>query len=274
MKKPLQTAAGIARHIKKGHGQGHGEHYKPWLEVRHVPSLGKSTRNVGWKTGRMHSFLSQLELQVFYLLDWEDEVVDIREQFPLFPQEKTKEICHLLGIKDPQEPQAEVPMVMTTDFLVTLRDGSEHARSVKYVQELEDPRTVTKQEIERVFWEQSRIDWKIITENDVNITAVKNVEWLHPKRAIGKLHPMTEREVNTVRRNIEPEIFAGFRPLNEITSEADEKLGYRSGSALSIVRHLLANKVWLTDMTQRLEPSNRIQITPYETAQKHSIRVA
>jgi len=61
----------------------------------------------------MHSFLSQLELQVFFLLDWEDEVVDIREQFPLFPQETTKEICQALGLKHPQEPKAETEMVMT-----------------------------------------------------------------------------------------------------------------------------------------------------------------
>lgn len=274
MKNPLLTSAGIDRHRKKGHGQGFGADYRPWLEIRHVPSLGKSTREVGWKTGRMHSFLSQLELQVFYLFDWNDEVIDIREQFPLFPQEKTKEIAELLGTRHPKEPGAETEMVMTTDFLVRLKDGSEHARCVKYAKHLEDPATVAKLEIERMFWEQAGIDWKIITEKEVDKTIVKNIEWLHPKRDVGMLNPLTETDIDTVRTTLELEVFAGFRPLNEITSEADERLGYRPGSCLSITRHLLANKIWQVDMTKKLEPSNHLKITPNETAQEHSIRVA
>lgn len=274
MKNPLLTSAGIERHIKKGHGQGRRETYKPWLEVRHVPSLGKSSRVIGWKTKRIHSFLSQLELRSFYLFDWENEVIDIREQFPLIPKEQTREIAHILGVKHPQEPKASTEMVMTTDFVITLKDGSEHARCVKYAQDLEDPRTVDKLEIERLFWEQAHIDWKIITEKEVDVTFAKNIEWLHPKKELSSLNPISQQEIETVRKTIEAEIFAGFRPLNEIASEADEKLGYRPGSALSIIRHLLSNKVWVTDMTTRIEPNNRIQITPYETTEKHSIRVA
>lgn len=44
--------------LKKGIGQGHGKDYKPWLTVRDVPSQGLSTRVRGWKTGRVHHFLS------------------------------------------------------------------------------------------------------------------------------------------------------------------------------------------------------------------------
>lgn len=274
MKNPLLTSAGIERHLKKGHGRGHGETYKPWLEVRHVPSLGKSSRVVGWKTKRIHSFLSQLELRSFYLFDWEDDIIDIREQFPLIPQENTKEIAHILGVNHPKEPKATTEMIMTTDFVITLKDGSEHARCIKYAQDLEDPRTVDKLEIERLFWEQNHIDWKIITEKEVDVTFAKNIEWLHPKKEFSSLNPISQQEMDLVRKTIESEIFAGFRPLNEIASEADETLGYRPGSALSIIRHLLANKTWKTDMTTKIEPNHQIQITTHETTKERSIQVA
>lgn len=68
---------------KEGRGKGAGADYKPWLTVQDVPSTGRSTRLLGIHTGRTHHLLSDIERSLFYRLDWEDSVVDIREQFPL-----------------------------------------------------------------------------------------------------------------------------------------------------------------------------------------------
>lgn len=46
-------------------------------------------------------------------------MVDIREQFPLLPLRRTEEIAKQLGIKHAHLDG--VPVVMTTDFLITLR---------------------------------------------------------------------------------------------------------------------------------------------------------
>jgi hypothetical protein len=73
----------LVRFTKEGRGQGTGGNYKPWLTIQDVPSRGRAARPTGWKTGRVHHFLSDIETAVFYLLDWEDHVLDIREQFPL-----------------------------------------------------------------------------------------------------------------------------------------------------------------------------------------------
>jgi hypothetical protein len=79
MKNPLLTDAGIARHIAKGHGQGKGSTYRPWIEIRHVPSEGKSSRDEGWKTNRVINVLSQLELRAHYLFNWNDEIIDLEK---------------------------------------------------------------------------------------------------------------------------------------------------------------------------------------------------
>lgn len=75
----------IARYRKEGRGTGFGADYLPWLEIGDVPSLGRSHRLRGAKTGRVHHFLSDIEVALFYVLDWHDAVSDIREQYPPGP---------------------------------------------------------------------------------------------------------------------------------------------------------------------------------------------
>jgi hypothetical protein len=111
MKTHLSSQGAVDRHIAKGHGKGEGPDYQPWMEVRHISSKGKASRVLGWKTGRMHSLHSQLELRYFYTLEWAEHVVDIREQFPLLPRSSTEEICDTLGIGHPMEVGATLNKV-------------------------------------------------------------------------------------------------------------------------------------------------------------------
>ncbi|HEV7736265.1 MAG TPA: hypothetical protein VGO47_02690, partial [Chlamydiales bacterium] len=80
-RKRLVTETSIKRRIKEGRGIGRLANYKPWLHIQDVPSLGLSSRIKGWKTQRVHHFLSGLELLYFYILEWSRNVVDIREQY-------------------------------------------------------------------------------------------------------------------------------------------------------------------------------------------------
>ncbi|NWQ39995.1 TnsA endonuclease N-terminal domain-containing protein [Bacillus sp. EB106-08-02-XG196] len=138
MSKRTRTSK-IDKWIKEGRGSGSGSDYKPWLNIQDVSSLGRSTRLKGIKTGRQHEFLSDLERNYFYLTEYSDFVIDIREQFPLFPLEETIVIADELGIKHPTDPKTNEPIVMTTDFLLTLDKGqgvSEVARTIKMKEEL------------------------------------------------------------------------------------------------------------------------------------------
>ncbi|MED4588343.1 TniQ family protein [Priestia flexa] len=103
MSKRTRTSK-IDKWIKEGRGSGIGADYKPWLNIQDVSSVGRSTRLKGIKTGRQHEFLSDLERNYFYLTEYSDFVIDIREQFPLFPLEDTIVIADELGIKHPTDP--------------------------------------------------------------------------------------------------------------------------------------------------------------------------
>ena len=100
------SIASIQRKIKEGRGQGHFSEYKPWLTVHDVPSIGIVTRILGWKSGRLHHYLSEhFELAHHYQMEWSEQVIDIREQFPLLPLDKTLYIAQKLGIKHPTDPK-------------------------------------------------------------------------------------------------------------------------------------------------------------------------
>ncbi|MCK0473828.1 TnsA endonuclease N-terminal domain-containing protein [Alkalihalobacillus sp. APA_J-10(15)] len=105
-----------------------------WLNIQEVSSLGRSTRLKGNKIPRQYEFLSDLERNYFYLFEYPDSVVDIREQYPLLPIEETLLIADELGIKHPKDPKTQEPIVMTTDFVVTTKDkeNTDVARTIKY----------------------------------------------------------------------------------------------------------------------------------------------
>ncbi|GGH79626.1 hypothetical protein JOD43_001737 [Pullulanibacillus pueri] len=67
--------------------------------------------------------MSDLERNYFYLSEYPDFVVGIREQFPLLPLEETIVTADELGIKHPTDPKTSEPIVMTTDFLLTINNG-------------------------------------------------------------------------------------------------------------------------------------------------------
>nr|WP_241774649.1 MULTISPECIES: TnsA endonuclease N-terminal domain-containing protein [Lysinibacillus] len=96
MSKRTRTSK-IEKWIKEGRGSGVG----PWLNIQDVSSKGRSTRLKGIKKNRQHEFLSELERNYFYLTEYSDFVVDIREQFPLLPLEETIVIADELGLKHP-----------------------------------------------------------------------------------------------------------------------------------------------------------------------------
>ncbi len=69
--------------------------------MRDFPSLGMSNRVYGITTGRVHHFLSSLELAYFYILKLSEEIVDIREQYPILDFLSVIEIADKAGIRCP-----------------------------------------------------------------------------------------------------------------------------------------------------------------------------
>ncbi|ABC33679.1 Tn7-like transposition protein A [Hahella chejuensis KCTC 2396] len=249
----LLEPAILRRLQKEKRGQGFGKDYKPFLTVRDVPSKGRIHRRPALTNNRVVHLLSDLELAVFLLFDWQSAVMDIREQFPLNP-EATINIARRLGVKHPA--YKGVLQVMTTDLLVDFQIKNQHssqAISVKYAQDLEDERTIEKLEIERRYWEGEGIEWYIFTEHEVPVISVKNIRWLAPHM---HSYDLEERERNQAFESIVQVLDANPEerlpvPLKEL----DAKLGLKPGSNLQYFRHLAAQNAFQWDIHNQLHTS-------------------
>jgi ribosomal protein L33 len=227
---------------------GVGKAYIPSLKVHDIPSKGRVNRIRGWKTQRVHQFLSDLESKVFYLLEWPDIVTDIREQFPL-NQDITLKIANIMGVKHPQ--QKGIPILMTTDFVITLgcgRDQYNVARSVKYSRDLNNKRTIEKLELEKRYWNTQGIDWALITENEISETLYKNIKAIHQSKETdfskAELDPLIQGIIKTLPN------YPKFK-LSQYGQLFDKEKGLEKGTTLNVLHYLIANKKISPDWAEK-----------------------
>jgi hypothetical protein len=257
------TPQSIKKRIKQGRGIGRLADYQPWLHIQDVPSLGLACRSKGWKTDRVHHFLSLFELRYFYAQEWSTSVVDIREQFPLLPLEETISIAANCGIPHPVHPRTKHPIVLTTDFVITLRVVStdfDLPKTLKHKADLCSWRTLAKLELERRYWEVRKKKLKIVTEDNVPKVLAKNVEWVHPYRYVENFSELEKLEFSLIASNVLQAVRKQQAPLCQITRFLDNRLGVEMGTCLSITRHLIANRHLLVDMMKPINPSEPLNL--------------
>ena len=68
------------RGVKEGRGQGRFSSYKPWFIVKKVKSCAVRSRTYIRRFGRLFHLMSDAEVQTLLQLDWDDNVVEVREQ--------------------------------------------------------------------------------------------------------------------------------------------------------------------------------------------------
>lgn len=188
------------------------------------------------------------------MLEWSAAVVEVQEQFPL-ELEETQRIAETLNFKHPRKRGATTDMVMTTDFLITKVNGSKIALSVKPSQKLEERRVAEKLEIERQYWEERGVAYRIGTEKELPEEMVENIVWVHSLRDIDEEPDV----VNAVCKEIRRRSLQG-QALRDACKEVDTALGLRSGTSLKTSKHLIATKALPVDMNQKILTSAPLPI--------------
>jgi hypothetical protein len=252
----------IARFTKEGRGKGEGATYIPWLNVRDVPSLGFSTRDMGWKSGRLHHLFSKHESRYYHVCEWSKRIVDIREQYPLLPLDNTLAIAESCGIKHPVNPKTHKPIVLTTDFLLTIEhEGQqiEQARTIKPVAQLASDRTLEKFEIERLYWKAHHTDWGIVTEREIPTILADNVELIHDRYHQKDLG-LSFDDICDIAIILTKLVREGTLALRHAAQASDRRLGHEAGVSLAIAYHLIARRYWLIDMYSPINPSQPLAL--------------
>jgi hypothetical protein len=228
------------RYIREGRGQGSGENYKPWITIQDFASRGMVSRIKGRTTGRIHHLLSNYETNLFFLLDWSDNITDIREQYPLSNLSDIITIAERAQIRYPFDPVSGFPYVLTSDFCVETPCGTE-AISVKLSSELIKPRVREKLEIERRYWLSQGIEWRIVTENEIDVAKSRKIEWLAQARNL------SDFGMNADMQNKCIAFFAAYYPLcieslESLFKEIEQRFGLSAGMGLNIYKHLAYHK--------------------------------
>lgn len=256
------TSDDIPKLIAEGRGQGEGEYYQPWIKVQDFSSCGQANRDLGATTGRQHDYFSKLEYRYHLVLD-EGGLLDIQEQFPLLPLEKTISIANQYGISHPVDFRTKKPVVMTTDFLISVPRPVGKivlARSVKPSAKLLEQRVVGKLEIERRYWESLEVDWGIVTEREINPVLVENLIWAYKFKPLSSLHPLSEEMIYRISEVLTKNLLQKEDSLSSIALECDDLLGLKSGTSLSVARHLIASRQWQVDMLKLIDPREKLNL--------------
>lgn len=234
--------------LKEGRGQGEGGNYKPWINIQDVPSKGRSTRVMGIKSGRQHQFLSDMETNYFYILEYLGCVYDIREQYPLLSIEQTLHIADEIGINHHTDPKSKEKIVITTDFLITVSKKEKNyliARTIKSANELNNLRVLEKFEIERRYWEKKEVDWGIVTENEINKTFSENIKIIHPfYRLVDKevFYGYSDIEISEFSNKFKERIIGNKINIRKSAKQFDEDMMLKHGASIALFKHLLITK--------------------------------
>lgn len=243
----------------------HGKTYKPYILIQDVPSRGRSSRPQGIKTGRQHEFLSDLERNFFMMLEFDDDVIDIREQFPLALQE-TLLIAEKLGLKHPTNPVTKEAITMTSDFCITLKEGNttkDVIRTTKYTKDILNRRIIEKFLIEEIYWKQRGLDWGIITEEYINKNYSQNVsdilDYYDLSDYNGFIDVSVEEREDIILAFLQ-RVIDTDKTIRQVSSQFEKDLHLPKGAGIALFKHLLARKYISVDMYSPLRLDQNVVI--------------
>lgn len=160
---------------KQQRGEGRGSEYKPEIRVNEVKGhLGTHMAPRDYKMNRAMQFLSQGEAMLNSILRFDDNVVDIREQYPL-PIDATEIIAWQLGKRQPMVRGEKVPF--TVDLLADYIDGHSEAYSVKVsrAELLKSRSQIENLYIMKTYCESVGIPFHQVYTEDLNRTYAENL---------------------------------------------------------------------------------------------------
>ncbi len=159
---------------QEGRCLGTGELYVGFIKANEIGSIGTSTAIYDPIAERTVDTLSMGEKEFFWIMRFRDDVEQIQEQMML-SSETIRNICEEHGFRIPRN-------VLSTDFLITFRNGSRIAYSIKSGAEEFNPDSpkyqtlLVRQYIEMEYWKRYGIDFRIVLRENLNKTLAVNIE--------------------------------------------------------------------------------------------------
>lgn len=231
------------KRLKDGRGQGSGLTYQPWIKTTDLCSKGTECCLTGTIIKRDYHFLSKLERDFFLITQFRHErkIMDLREQYPLLSLDSTRQIASEYQIRHPQMYGED--KVMTSDLVITYRDDNGRTglavRSLKYTSELEgNERVLEKLALEEEWWRRKGVvNWKIITEEQVNPNEAKAINHLNQFREIPQDISKFSADFLTEIKN-----FPANTTVRKLIEHFTDKYSLKQMNGLTLYKNLLSRK--------------------------------
>lgn len=237
------TDARLKRVLKEGRGQGE-EEYKPWIEVADIPSRGRVTRIFSSKMNRVMHLLSDMQAMYYYLLEFDESVINVKEQYPLLDIGDIVDHLDESLLKRLKNSDG-TPLIIVTTFLITARNENgelySYARSIKDRNELEKRATLERLEIQRRYYESRNIDWAIVTAEEINKQKARNVEWVLPTLKIEDFG-LSYNEVNLFSPYLVDVLQSSMDPIRVALQSFERAYKLMEGTGLTLFRYLIASR--------------------------------
>lgn len=228
------------------------------LKVTTFSSVGRVSRIFGYKTKKIHHLQSNNQLRVFLILEWSNKVKDIQENIELKDVEATIYNVDNLRLDKFRNKETNELYQLHTNFLVAIKNDNEEmqvAISVKSISELERKTVIEKIEIERRYWKAKQIEFYIITEKEINKQFVENIKWVREvlvNNGIEIKEEIAEKLYYFLQNNAECKVI-------NMLDEFDKVENLKFGTALFILRYLIAKKEIEINMKEKLDLNKSIQ---------------
>ena len=238
-----------------------GNEYSPYIKINTFSSKGRVTRIMGIKTGRIHHLQSDNQYRAFMYFEWADNVIDIRESYPLLDIMEAIDNKEDLRFDKFKDKETNKQFVITTNFLLTIKNSYGEiqyvARTIKNTTELSRAITAERLEIERRYWEAKGIEWKIITEKEIDRQYVKNIEFMRETLLPSQFQ---EQELMQYANQLAVVLTEnGDRPVKLILKDFEKNMGIEEGMGIFIFRYLVAKKKIKVDMKRKIDFSKSVQ---------------
>lgn len=227
------------------------------LKVTTFSSKGRATRIHSYKTNRIHHLQSDNQLRVFLTLEWSDKVKDIQENIELKDLEEIIDNVENLRLDKFSDKETGQLYQLHTNFLVTIKrnNGEEQvAISVKSLSEIKRKTVIEKMEIERRYWKEKGVSFHVITEKEIDKQFVENIKWVREAfidKSIENKEELKEKLYYFLQGYKEKRII-------DVLNKFDEEGNLKAGTALFILRYLIALKEVEINMKEKMDLNDSI----------------
>lgn len=142
---------------------------------------------------------------------------------------------------------------MTTDFLITTSDGL-LARTVKETDALSNDRTLEKFAIEHAYWNRHSVDWKIVTEKQIDFERSRNLQWLYYGQSLDELVPDCRSHDRILATFLKLYETSGLS-LPDVIEIVEACHSLPPGGGMAVFKKLIILKFIRLDLSRRIDPA-------------------